>query len=264
MFAIDHDYHIHSQLSLCSGDPAQTTEAILAYAKENGLTEIVLTDHYWDENVPGANSWYQIQNYAHIAAALPLPQGEGVKFHFGCETELNRDMTLGISAAVMDRFDFIIIPTNHLHMPGYEDMTSVEDRALLYVERLDKLLDMDLPFEKIGIAHLSCDLMAYNHVTDFDEHLRILDTIDDDSYRRIFAKLAQKGAGFELNFDPAQYTEEQLPRVLRPYKIAKQVGCKFYFGSDAHMPAELEQANRRFTTIARLLGLEESDRFRFC
>ncbi len=264
MFAIDHDYHIHSQLSLCSGDPAQTAAAILDYAKKNGLREICLTDHYWDENVPGANPWYQIQNYAHIAAALPLPQSEDVKFYFGCETELNRDMTLGISAAMMDKFAFIIIPTTHLHMPGYEDVPSVQGRALLYVERLDKLLDMDLPFAKIGIAHLSCDLMAYNHVNDFDEHVRILDAIDDDSYRKVFAKLAQKGAGFELNFDPAVYTAEQLSRVLRPYKIAKEVGCKFYFGSDAHIPADLEQARRRFETISQLLGLEECDRFRFC
>ena len=32
-FIIDHDLHIHSQLSLCSGIPEQTPKAILEYAK---------------------------------------------------------------------------------------------------------------------------------------------------------------------------------------------------------------------------------------
>ncbi len=44
-FRYDHDFHIHSQLSLCSNDPEQSPERILACAKENGLTDIVLTDH---------------------------------------------------------------------------------------------------------------------------------------------------------------------------------------------------------------------------
>ena len=65
-YIIDHDYHIHSHLSLCSRDPEQTTENILKYAKENKLTTICLTDHYWDSAVPGASNWYQKQDFEHI------------------------------------------------------------------------------------------------------------------------------------------------------------------------------------------------------
>jgi len=43
-YVIDHDMHLHSQLSLCSGLPEQTTENILRYAKELGLKKICLTD----------------------------------------------------------------------------------------------------------------------------------------------------------------------------------------------------------------------------
>ena len=35
-YIIDHDLHLHSQLSLCSGHPEQTTEAMLKYAAEQG------------------------------------------------------------------------------------------------------------------------------------------------------------------------------------------------------------------------------------
>ena len=50
-YVVDHDFHIHSQLSICSNDPEQTKERILAYAKECQLKTICITDHYWDEAV---------------------------------------------------------------------------------------------------------------------------------------------------------------------------------------------------------------------
>ncbi len=265
-FSVDHDYHIHSKLSECSSDEAQTTERMLSYARENDFKEICITDHFWDSNVPGAFPWYRPQNYEHIAQSLPLPESDDVRFYFGCETELDKDMTLAISEKMMDNFDFIIIPTTHLHMVGdtvAKEATSVEERAEVYVKRLDKLLDMPLPFHKIGIAHLTCPLMAYNNSTDFDEHLRILDLISTDTFRELFSKLAQKGAGFELNFNIGRYTQEQLPRVLRPYQIAKEVGCQFYLGSDAHHPATLDQAKNNFENIVSALNLEESHRYFF-
>ena len=99
-YTFDHDYHIHSKLSSCSRHPEQTTERILAYARKNSFKTITLTDHYWDETVEGASSWYAPQNTEHIRQALPLPQAEGIRFLFGCETELNKDLTVGVSRPV--------------------------------------------------------------------------------------------------------------------------------------------------------------------
>ena len=96
-FVIDHDYHIHSRQSLCSGIPEQTPERILRYAQENGIRQLCLTDHFWDETVPGASNWYKIQNYEHISCWLPLPQAEGISFKFGCETDMDKFFTIGVS-----------------------------------------------------------------------------------------------------------------------------------------------------------------------
>ena len=138
-YILDHDLHIHSQISLCSNDPGQTSEFLVEYAKKNGLKHIVLTNHYWDENVAGASDWYQMQNYAHISKALPLPNDDEVTMHFGCETEMDQFFTVGISPAVFDKFDFIIIPTTHMHMPlvvPEDDPKTPESRAKLWVQRL--------------------------------------------------------------------------------------------------------------------------------
>ena len=113
---IDNDMHIHSYISACSGDPEQTAERLLSYAKENGLKTICVADHLWDDAVEGASGWYKPQNYERISQILPLPKSDDVRFLFGCETELDKNLTLGLSPKKFDLFDFIIIPTTHFHM----------------------------------------------------------------------------------------------------------------------------------------------------
>ena len=257
-YIADHDLHIHTQLSLCSGDPAQNKESILQYGLDNGLTTLCLTDHMWDSRVPGASGWYQKQSYEYITQALPLPESDKVRYLFGCETDLDRFLTVGVSPEIMKKLDFIIIPTTHLHMHGFtlDGSEGVEERAKLWCDRLEAVLDMDLPFHKVGIAHLTCSLMYREH------YIEVLKTIPESEYRRLFKKAAEKGVGIELNFPSLNLNDETREPTLLPYRIAKEEGCKFYFGSDAHHPQELAKAKENFENIIDLLGLEESDKFR--
>ena len=258
----DHDYHIHSKISKCSGDPEQTTERILQYAEENGLSQICLTDHFWDETVEGASDWYRPQNYEWISAAKPLPQSAKVRFLFGCETELDRFMTLGLALSLFERVDFVIIPTTHLHMRGFtiteEEGKVLANRAKAWITRLDGLLDMPLPFHKIGIAHLTSGLIA---ASSREDYLSVLEMIPSEEMERLFKKAAAVGAGIELNSDDMKFADEEADIVLRPYRIAKQCGCKFYCGSDAHHPKVFEVTGARFARAIDLLGLQECDKF---
>ena len=261
-FQIDHDLHIHSQISLCSKDPEQNNERILKYAVDNQYNTICLTDHFWDDAVEGASNWYSKQNYEHIVQAKPLPQAEGVRFLFGCETELNRFLTLGIAKDKLDLFDFIIIPTTHFHMKGYtlfeEEIATPKDRAASWVKRMNTVLDMDLPFHKIGIAHPTCELIA---PTD-EEYLETLALISEEEMVQVFTKAAEKGVGIELNADDMKFLHGGEEAVFRPYRIAKKCGCKFYCGSDAHKPSELDAAKALLQYAVDQLELEEDDRFR--
>ena len=262
-YIVDHDIHIHSTLSLCSLDPEQTPEYILQYGKNNGYSYVCLTNHFWDEDVPGANPYYKPQNLAHLQEALPLPQDEKVHFYFGCEAEMDHAGNLAITKEHIDLFDFVIIPTTHLHMKGStiteEDFGSEERRAVLYVERIRKLLSYDLPFHKIGLAHLTCDLIAGAHHLN-DSRKRILNLIPEGDLKEVFTKAAEKGLGIEINVSDESFagTDEDL---LRPLRIAKACGCKFYFGSDAHHPAQFDHMKERCEQMVDLLGLEETDKF---
>ena len=259
-YIIDHDLHIHSQLSRCSNHPEQTGENLLNYAKQMGFRHICLTDHFWDSKVDGASDWYKPQNYEHLSKALPLPTEDGIVFDFGCETDFDKHFTLGIAPETMDKFAFIIVPTSHLHMSGFtipEEFTSVADRARFYMERNHALLDMDLPFEKMGLAHFTCPLLAKHSDGGLED---ILNAITDIQFTEFFERVAAKGMGVELNTSVSACSVES---ILRPYRIALDCGCKFYFGSDAHSPNDFTTVRARFEAMAEALNLTEDDKFPF-
>jgi histidinol phosphatase-like PHP family hydrolase len=264
-FSFDHDLHIHSHLSAFSSDPEQSTQRILRYAIDEGLSMICVTDHYWDSAIFCPSFWYAPQNYEHVAESLPLPQSPDVRFLFGCETEMDSDFEIGIPLSRFDDFDFVIIPTTHLHMTGHviteKDAASLESRARLWVERLDALLDKPLPFHKIGIAHLACRLIA---PSSHEDYLKTLDMIPTKEMERLFRKAARLGVGIELNSDDMRFSDEDADTVLRMFRVAKAQGCRFYLGSDAHHPDALLKAREIFERAIELLDLRASDKFQFC
>lgn len=260
-YIIDNDLHIHSKLSLCSNDPEQTPERILQYAKEHNLKNICITDHFWDEKVPGASDWYSWQNLEHISQSKPLPQADGINFMFGCETELDMNMTLGVSKERLDEFDFIVIPTTHFHMVGFttpSEIVTPEQKAEYWLKRFHGVLDMDLPFHKVGLAHLTCGLIDGSR----EIFLKTINALSDSDLESVFKRAAEKGVGIELNSDDMNFKAEESATVLRPYKAAKKAGCKFYLGSDAHHPKNLDEAIPRFERATELLGLTEDDKFK--
>ena len=262
-YIFDNDLHIHSWLSSCSNDPEQTPENILEYAKRNNLKVICITDHFWDSAVDGASEWYSIQNYEHIVASKPLPQTEGIKFLFGAETDLDKFMTVGMSKECFDNFDFVVIPTTHLHMMDFtieREDDSIQSRAKLWVKRLDALLNKDLPFEKIGIAHLACSLIE---PTSRENYIKVLDLIPDTELERLFRKVAKLGCGVELNQADMNFKDHEADSVLRIFKIAKKCGCKFYMASDSHHPKNFVETKAIFERAIDLLDLSEDDKFQF-
>lgn len=264
-YVIDHDYHLHSFLSPCGGEAAktQTIERILQYGEENGLKELCLTDHFWDSAVKptgGCNIWKH-NDYARNSSVRPLPQTEKVRFFFGCEAEMDSGFQLGLSPQVEKEMDFIIIPTTHMHLYPWTMAgdAPLEERAVLFTHRLDEALDVPYPDGKVGIAHLITSLIAPNQWTD---HLRVLEMIPDSVFVHQFKKAKARNFGIEVNLNVKKYAPEEQQSALRPLLIAKECGCKFYLGSDAHLVSELEGAMERLSGAVDALDLTEDDKFR--
>lgn len=216
-----------------------TAEAILAHAVSHDYDTICITDHCWDAAVPGPSGWYAPQTVEHVFSAGDLPKSDSVRVCMGVETEYCGGSKLGLSRAAFDRFDFVVIPPNHFHMENFvrpADINTPEAIAELLMTRLEELQALDLPWRKIGIAHLSCGLL--NRGGTVTEVFRLMPA---ERLQKIFRVFAQRGTGIELNAssfpskDPEDFAE-----IMRPYHIAREAGCRFYFCSDAHAVESLE------------------------
>ena len=257
-FVADHDFHIHSTVSLCCHDENQTPDAILNYAKENGYKSVCLTNHFWDEKVRSEAEWIDEHNFSCVSSVLPLPEDKNVEFLFGCETDMDFNNVLGISQERFDAFDFVIVATTHLHLDGNTVRTKIttpNEAAYHWVDKAENLLLKDLPFHKIGIAHLTTGHILKNQTAE------TLELISDSAMYSIFKECSRKGAGIELNVKTINMTDEQKEIFLRPYFIAKECGCRFYLGSDSHKTSALSCAKENFENIISLLNLEEKHKF---
>lgn len=260
-FTFDHDLHIHTALSKCVTDKAQSAERILQYAIDNHLSTVCVTNHYWDANVAGASRWYTGQDFAHLSLVKPLPTARGVRFLFGCEADMTRDGRLTIPAERYDDFDLILVSLthfNHAHLAIPTDAPARE-RAKLWADRLAAVLDMPLPFHKVGLAHLAC---SYMDLQDRANYIETLNTISADTMTKLFSKAARLGVGIELNRCDMTYSDREAYAVLRMFRIARDCGCRFYCGSDAHDATALAETPAILTRAIRALGLTEADKFK--
>lgn len=260
-FKIDHDYHIHSTVSGCCYDPLQTPENILKYAEEHGLSKIVLADHFWDRLSRGdeRSCWkqYDSSSMESLETVLPLPKSDKVEFLFGCEADMDENYNIGIHESNYDKFGFIVVPTTHFHF-WYGDDVGVAERAKLYLKRLEKLLESDLPFGRVGVAHLTTHLIANQTPSPYREVLR---KISDNDFFEFFRGAKEKNLGIELNFEKC--SPDAFIEILRPFHIAKDCGCKFYVGSDAHAQNAFDPAYARIEEAIDELKLTEDDKFHF-
>lgn len=260
-YIADHDYHIHSTVSPCCHDPNQTPEAIYEYAKRNNYKKICLTNHLWDQNVKSVAEWHEKHRFECLTSVLPLPDDGSVKFCFGAETDMDMNYVVGISKERIDAFDFIVVPTTHLHLSGYtieHNVDSVQGRAEAWINRFRALLKQDFPWHKMGIAHLTCGHIYGSKTPE------VIANIPDSALYELFAESAEKGLGIELNIKSLNISEELKSILFRPYYIAKDCGCKFYLGSDSHKVKALDEAKENFENVITILDLKESDKFDFC
>lgn len=264
-FKIDHDLHCHTSLSVCCGREEMNPDNILEHTKNFGYDTICFTNHYWDEKVPSSvplNNFYAVQDTEHLRELLPLPKRDSMRVLFGCETEMNYNFELGISPEHYDMFDFIIIPPNHMQIKGFArslDCRELDDIREFYLRRLEAITKLDLPFEKVGIAHMTVKLTFLRNIA---ERYKIFDGMDEKRLRDIFSFFAANGSGIELNAKcfPDDDTEH-FDSYMRIYSIAKDCGCRFYCGSDAHALSHLDDMKKACEKAVRALNLTEKDRY---
>ncbi len=233
----------------------------MTYGVTTGLKLLNITDHAWDRDVPcdTPGCWPPLSGAMSI---LPLPQSKQCRMLFGLEADMNYHDVIGLSKAHFEALDFIVIAPDHLNLKTFALNPEVtgndaESHYKRYKERIHAMLAMDLPFHKTTIAHFSDGI-----VCDSDP-IGCISRFTDAELTDIFTKIRDRGMGVELNLRVDHHSRRNVKEMLRPLFIARDVGCKFTFGGDAHEPEEFIGYRENAEKLVTILGLEEKDKLPF-
>ncbi len=241
---VSYDIHVHTRLSACSGDPQSTIPNYIKLLQGTSIRTLGISDHMWDSDISGASEWYQPQNFDHIRQVIgQIPEDqdfEGIHVLYGCETEFDQHGTLAITREHAQMLDYVLVPHSHTHMRDFvmpsEYLSSYEKHARFLVDSFLRLVnhrDIDLI---TSIAHPFDPCGDGKHVEE------ILACISAPVFEDCFHSARDAGVALELNaatFRNAftRHPDIETSQFCRMYRLAKQCGCKFTYGSDAHSPS---------------------------
>ncbi|MBE6561361.1 MAG: PHP domain-containing protein [Ruminococcaceae bacterium] len=252
-----YDLHIHTRLSSCA-NPEVTAADYIACAKERGVTTIAFTDHMWDSAIPGASNWYKPQNYEHICELKKeLPAADpDLKILFGCECECDKYGVVGISEEVAAQLDILLVPHSHTHMKDFTIPAELrEDDAVhgrYLVDHFMHIIHSPVAKYVTVIPHpfaaVGCPT-AQN----------VLNSIPDSALQECCAAAKENNIALEINTSCFTRMDEEQMRncaYLRLFEIARQTGCRFTIGSDAHSVPGMD-ALPKGELFARIAGITE-------
>ena len=260
-----HDMHIHT---LWSGDASEkaAVAGYVAAGRELGLQKMGFAEHFWDDRVEGAFPFYRPQTFAKVSQTREEIRqlGDcGIQLLFGCEVEYDPVRRApALTPQVAEQFDFVIVPNSHSHetMPK-EYYAQKQKHKDFILEAFNDIINCDVSAYVCGIAH-PFSLVRCPYPCD-----DLIGLVSDDVFKDLFARTAEKGIALELNVSCFMSGLRQLGlemdrvgdcQLMRMLRIAKEEGCKFFFGTDAHDLGHLESL-RYMDPLADCLSLTDGD-----
>jgi len=241
MLNVKHDYHLHTKLSPCSGDPEATIQNYARFFADKGFSSICIMDHYWTrpenirENNPDVIGPYpetlkQILENKKMVESTSLP----ITVLVGAEIETYSPDCIGGSQELKEMLDLVALPTDHFHLKDF--VQQPDDTS--YAGWGRHLLKFFLAGAKSRLGNILVHpFIPMGASQNFARE--ILDTIMDNELFDAFATANESGNAIEINgscmANPIYYEA-----MVRVFSIAKKAGCKFTFGSDAHTMNELK------------------------
>ena len=256
---IKHDFHLHTNLSLCAAREVTAADYV-ANARKLGLTKLGFSDHFWDASIEGANKFYQPQNFEHILQLKPELEKlrcDDIQFFFGCETEYDPyHHGAAITEETAENLDFLLVPNSHTHMMMPKEYYEPHRKhADFMLNATYEILNSPVSRYITAIAH------PFEAVRCPYPNSLLIDLITDDEYKRVFDLMAQKDVAFEINVcSTHRVAQEEIDTMsqLRMFRLAKECGCRFIFGSDSHSEKG-HSIYENASYIATLLDLKDED-----
>lgn len=257
---VNHDFHIHTNLSLCAAETV-TAEHYINKAKDLGLNKIGFANHMWDENIqPFLNRSYKIQTVPYnmeLKDELKTLDKKGIKIYFGAEAEFHPVYGVALTEKNAEKFDYIIVSNSHTHMTMDKSLYEpYEKHAEFMIDAYKKILASSVSKYILSIAH------PFDAVCCPYDRQILYKLISDDVYKELFSATAQKGIAVEINTSCFNgITKENFEQfgAIRMFRIAREMGCKFTFGSDSHSEKGHDSYLYTAQTLIDCLEIKETD-----
>jgi len=233
---IDHDLHVHTYLSDCCKDKEHHRPgAILSLAENMGVRTIGFTDHLWANPDIPASEWYGPQNRTQISRLREdlASVSSTVRVLVGCESEIVAPGKYGITREFAETLDFVLLPGGHFHMGKFVEQPKSDSPRDIGRHVLKFFVSAASSGLADAIAH---PLKPIGYVEKFDQAIAAL---SDAELTDAFGVAADRNVAVEVTtgFLPSQHQEPfSIETPIRFLSLAKEAGCKFTFGTDAHNP----------------------------
>ena len=255
MNIIDHDLHVHTGLSACCHDPeGQTPERIAQTAAGMGVRTVGLADHVWANPDVAPSAWYAPQTIDRIVDLRRRVPAEvaGVRMLVGCEAETIAPGVFGITPETAAQVDFVQLACSHFHMTGFVAQPASARPADVAAHALAFFRSAAASGLATVIPH---PFLVLGFLDDFPA---IVAAISDEAFGDAFGLAAADGVGIEITVGYLKAGSARQDAALRLLTLAKQAGCRFTFGSDAHDPATLTRLGE-LAFFANALDLTPDD-----
>ncbi len=253
-----HDIHVHTHLSACCrAKDLHTPANILALAAEMGVGTIGFADHLWTNPEIEPSNWYRPQDASQISKLRAELEDVStrVRVLVGCEAETVAPGRFGITRAFAESLDFVLLSCSHFHMSGFVAQPAGPSPR--------ELADHILAFFRSGVSSglptsIAHPFVPCGRLEQFDAAIAAM---SDGELRDVFGLAHDRRVAIEITtaFIPdAAKKPFSIETPIRILSSARQAGCMFTLGSDAHSPAE----QRRLPELGALTeaaGITEAD-----
>ncbi|MBQ6473113.1 MAG: PHP domain-containing protein [Victivallales bacterium] len=251
------DTHIHTHaLSDCCEDPLMTIENIARLLASRGFRAMAVTDHVWDNPAIPCNEFYRLHPARGVLKqCAEIHSGKyPLKVLAGCEADMRAPGEFGITPALKEKLDLVILSTNHFHMREF-----VEQPRPATPANLGKSM---AAFFRSGVCSGLADILAHPLFPIGYEELfdQTIATFSDEELVALCGEAAIRKIALEINAGVLHSIEKHgcsQESYLRIFTLARQIGCRFTFGSDAHCLADFDEI-QRCETFAKQAGITPS------
>jgi len=176
-----------------------------------------------------------------------------VRVLVGCETDMYGPDIFGMTPEFAEELDFVLLPHSHFHMTDYMRRSHDNSCRGLAADMLEFFRAAVTSNLATSIAH------PFYPCIEMDNWDGIIESISDAEFADAFALAAEHKVAMEITVanhpppaaDGSGQTRWSFETPVRFLTLAREAGCKFTLGTDAHSLDKLER-------LPELVGLAEA------